>query len=387
MNIHEYQAKELLAKYRVPVPKGRLAMTPEEAEAAARKLRGKAFAVKAQVHAGGRGKAGGIKLAKTPEEVKAAAAAILGKTLVTPQTGPAGKKVSKVWVEQATAISRELYLSLLVDRAAERVAVVASAAGGMEIEQVAKQAPEKIFTERIDPAAGVMPFQVRKLALALDLKGDLGKELGSLIRGLYRAFLDLDCSLIELNPLAVTKRGKLVALDAKLNLDDSALYRHPELEALRDEAEEDPIEGRARRLGVSYVRLDGDIGCLVNGAGLAMTTLDVIKARGGAPANFLDLGGRADAEAVVQALTLIVADPKVKAILVNIFGGIIRCDMIAEGIIAAVKQMGLTLPLVIRLSGTNFEKGRQMLKDSGLAFTTAETLNQAAEKVVALLQK
>jgi succinyl-CoA synthetase beta subunit len=387
MNIHEYQAKELLAKYRVPVPKGRLAVTPEEAEAAARKLRGKAFAVKAQVHAGGRGKAGGIKLAKTPEEVKVAAAAILGKTLVTPQTGPAGKKVSKVWVEQATAISRELYLSLLVDRAAERVAVVASAAGGMEIEQVAKQAPEKIFTERIDPAAGVMPFQVRKLALALDLKGDLGKELGSLIRGLYRAFLDLDCSLIELNPLAVTKRGKLVALDAKLNLDDSALYRHPELEALRDEAEEDPIEGRARRLGVSYVRLDGDIGCLVNGAGLAMTTLDVIKARGGAPANFLDLGGRADAEAVVQALTLIVADPKVKAILVNIFGGIIRCDMIAEGIIAAVEQMKLKLPLVVRLSGTNFEKGRQMLKDSGLAFTTAETLNQAAEKVVALLQK
>jgi len=387
MNIHEYQAKQLLAKYRVPVPKGRLALTPEEAEAAARKLKGKAFAVKAQIHAGGRGKAGGIKLAKSPEEVKAAAAAILGRTLVTAQTGPAGKRVSKVWVERATGIGRELYLSLLVDRASARVAVVASAAGGMEIEQVAKTSPEKILTERIDPAAGVMPFQARKLAFALDLKGESGKELGALIRNLSRAFLELDCSLIEINPLVVTKRGKLVALDAKVNLDDSALFRHPELEALRDEAEEDPIEARARRLGVSYVHLDGNIGCLVNGAGLAMTTMDVIKARGGSPANFLDLGGRADTESVVQALSLIVADPKVQAILINIFGGIIRCDMIAEGIIAAVKQMGLKLPLVIRLSGTNYEKGRQMLKDSGLAFTTAETLNEAAEKAVALLAK
>jgi len=386
MNVHEYQAKQLLAKFEVPVPKGVLALTPEEAEAAARKLRGKSFAVKAQIHAGGRGKAGGIKLAKTPEEVKAAAQEILGKTLVTPQTGPAGKKVGKVWVEKASRISRELYLSLLVDRAAERVAVVASAAGGMEIEQVAKQSPEKILTERIDPAAGVMSFQARKLAFALDLKEELGKELESLIRNLYRAFRELDCSLLELNPLVVTKRGRLLALDAKVNIDDSALYRHPELEALRDEAEEDPIETQARKLGVSYVRLDGNIGCLVNGAGLAMTTLDVIQARGGAPANFLDLGGRADTGAVVQALSLIVADPKVKAILVNIFGGIIRCDMIAEGIIAAVKQMGLKLPLVVRLSGTNFEKGRQMLKDSGLAFTTAETLNEAAEKVAALLR-
>jgi len=385
MNIHEYQAKQLLAKYRVPVPKGCLALTPEEAEAAARKLKGKAFAVKAQIHAGGRGKAGGIKLAKSPEEVKAAAAAILGRTLVTAQTGPAGKRVSKVWVERATGIGRELYLSLLVDRASARVAVVASAAGGMEIEQVAKTSPEKILTERIDPAAGVMPFQVRKLAFALDLKGESGKELGALIRNLSRAFLELDCSLIEINPLVVTRRGKLMALDAKVNLDDAALFRHPELEALRDEAEEDPIEARARRLGVSYVHLDGNIGCLVNGAGLAMTTMDVIKARGGSPANFLDLGGRADTESVVQALSLIVADPKVQAILINIFGGIIRCDMIAEGIIAAVKQMGLKRPLVIRLSGTNYEKGRQMLKDSGLAFATAETLNEAAEKAVALL--
>ena len=386
MNIHEYQAKQLLAGYQVPVPKGKVAATPEEAEAAGREIGGAAFAVKAQIHAGGRGKAGGIKLAKSPAEVKQAAAEILGKVLVTPQTGPAGKKVRRVWVEQATEIRRELYLGLLVDRATAQVAVMASAAGGMDIEAVAKQSPEKILTERIDPAAGVMPYQARKLAFALELPGEQGKELGGLLRGLYRAFLELDCSLIEINPLVVTKPGKLLALDAKVNFDDSALSRHPELEALRDEAEEDPIEAKARKLGVSYVHLDGSIGCLVNGAGLAMTTLDVIKARGGAPANFLDLGGQADTNSVVQALELIMADPAVKVILINIFGGIIRCDMIAEGIIAAVKQMGLKVPLVVRLSGTNYEKGRQMLRDSGLAFTTAETLNEAAEKAVARLK-
>jgi succinyl-CoA synthetase beta subunit len=386
VNVHEYQAKQLLARYEVPVPKGKVVTTPEEAEAAAREIGGAAFAVKAQIHAGGRGKAGGIKLAKSPAEVKQAAASILGKVLVTPQTGPAGKKVHQVWVEQATEISRELYLGLLVDRATAQVAVMASAAGGMEIEAVAKQSPEKILTERIDPAAGLMPFQARKLAFALELSGEQGKELGALVRGLYRAFLELDCSLIEINPLVVTKPGKLLALDAKVNFDDSALFRHPELEAWRDEAEEDPIEAQARKLGVSYVHLDGSIGCLVNGAGLAMTTMDVIKARGGAPANFLDIGGRADTEAVAQALSLIMADPKVKVILINIFAGIIRCDMIAEGIIAAVKQMSLKAPMVIRLSGTNYEKGRQMLRDSGLAFTTAETLNEAAEKAVALLK-
>lgn len=386
MNIHEYQAKQLLARYKVPVPMGKVAATPEEAEAAAREIGGEGFAVKAQIQAGGRGKAGGIKLAKTPAAVKQAASEILGKVLVTAQTGPAGKKVRLVWVERASEVSRELYLGLLVDRAAAKVAVMASAAGGMEIEAVAKQSPEKILTERIEPAAGLMPYQARKLSFALGLAGEQSKQLGILLSGLYQAFQELDCSLIEINPLVVTRQGNLLALDAKVNFDDSALYRHPEIEAWRDENEEDPIEAKARRLGVSYVHLDGTIGCLVNGAGLAMTTMDVIKARGGAPANFLDIGGRADTQAVVQALELIMADPKVQVILINIFGGIVRCDMIAEGIIAAARQMSRQLPLVVRLSGTNYEQGRQMLRDSGLAFTTAETLNEAAEKAVALVR-
>jgi succinyl-CoA synthetase beta subunit len=383
VNVHEYQAKALLREYGVAVPAGRLATTPAEAEAAARELAVRPVVVKAQVHAGGRGKAGGIRLAASPAEAKQAASEILGMTLRSAQTGPEGKLVRKVYLEAGSAIARELYLGLALDRAEERLALIASSEGGVEIEQVAARTPEKIITVGIDPNYGLSGYAVRRVGFGLELDAEQVKRLEVFLGGLYRLFVEKDASLVEINPLVVTAGGELLALDAKLNFDDNALYRHPEIAALRDPEEEDPREREAREIDLAYVGLDGDIGCMVNGAGLAMATLDMIQVCGGRPANFLDAGGGADTDKVKEAFKLILRDPNVKAILVNIFGGIVRCDLIAEGVVAAASELGVKVPLVVRLQGTNAAEGRRILAESGLDLTPAETLREAAEKAVA----
>jgi succinyl-CoA synthetase beta subunit len=383
VNVHEYQAKALFRAFGAAVPEGRLATTPAEAEEAARALGAPLVAVKAQVHAGGRGKAGGIRLARTPAEAKQAAAAILGMRLVSRQTGPEGKLVRKVYVEAGCEIARELYLAILLDRAAEKVAIIASTEGGMEIEEVAARTPEMIATLHVDPNGGLHAHHVRRVAVALGLRGEEAGRLEGFLGGLYRLFVEKDASLVEVNPLVVTKDGELLALDGKLNFDDNALYRQPDVRELRDPEEEDPRERAAREIDLAYVGLDGDIGCMVNGAGLAMATLDMIQLCGGRPANFLDAGGGADAEKVKQAFTLILRDERVRAILVNIFGGIVRCDLIAEGVVAAAKELAVAVPLVVRLQGTSAAEGRAILSRAGLDITPAETLREAAERAVA----
>jgi len=391
MNIHEYQAKEVLAKYGVAVLKGGVAWSPDEAEAIAAALGTPISVVKAQIHAGGRGKGrflddasgkGGVRLARSPAEAKAAAEAMIGKVLVTAQTGPAGKKVQRVYVEAGCDIARELYLGLLVDRAVGRVAIMASTEGGMEIEEVAARHPEKILRTHVDPASGLQPFHGRKLAYGLGLSGAQVKSFTAFVLALWRAFVELDCAIVEINPLVVTGTGEVVALDAKVNFDDNGLFRHPEIAALRDESEMDPKELEAARHDLSYVALDGNIGCMVNGAGLAMATMDIIKLYGGEPANFLDVGGGATKERVTAAFKIILSDPNVEGILVNIFGGIMRCDVIAEGVVAAAREVSLSVPLVVRLEGTNVALGKQILAGSGLPIVSADNLADAAAKVV-----
>jgi len=382
MNIHEHQAKAILAKYGAPTPQGHPAYTVEEAVAAAETLGGPVWVVKAQIHAGGRGKGGGVKLARSIEEVRAEAERMLGMTLITHQTGPHGRLVSRLYIEEGADIARELYLSLLVDRETSRVAVVASTEGGMDIEEVAHSTPEKIITFSIDPATGPWPHHAALLAKALNLNGDQAKQLRTLLPALYGAFKGEDMSLLEINPLIVTGAGKLVVLDAKVSFDDNALYRHPEIVALRDTAEEDPKEIEASKYELSYIALDGEIGCMVNGAGLAMATMDIIKLYGAEPANFLDVGGGASKEKVTAAFKIITADPNVKGILVNIFGGIMRCDIIAEGVVAAVREMGLAVPLVVRLEGTNVELGKKIITESGLNVIAANDLADGAAKIV-----
>ena len=383
MNVHEYQAKELLREYGVPVPAGTLATTPAEAEAATRALSGDVVVVKAQVHAGGRGKAGGIKLAKSANEAKHVASEILGMTLRSHQTGPEGKVVRKVYVEAGSEIESELYLAVVLDRSAEKLAIIASTEGGMEIEEVAARSPEKILTITVDPNVGLAAYQVREIGFSLGFDMDRIAKLDPFLHALMRLFVEKDASLVEINPLVVTQSGDLIALDAKLNFDDNALYRHPEVVTLRDPDEEDPREREAREIDLAYVGLDGNIGCMVNGAGLAMATLDVINVCGGNPANFLDAGGGADKDKVRDAFKLILRDPKVKAILVNIFGGIVRCDLIAEGVVAAASEIGLEVPLVVRLQGNSAAEGRAILAGSGLNITPAETLREAGEAAVA----
>ncbi len=382
MNIHEYQAKELLAKHGVAVPRGGVASTPEEAEAVARDLGGPVWVVKAQVHAGGRGKGGGVKVVRALDEVGAAARAILGMTLVTPQTGPAGKLIRRVYVEEGCDIARELYLGMLIDRGTGRVTVMASTEGGMEIEEVAAREPEKIVKVAIDPAVGLQSFHGRRIGFGLGLEREQMSAMAKLLGGAYRALLAADASLVEINPLVVTGGGDVIALDAKVVIDDNALFRHPDIAEMRDEDEEDPREREAAQHELSYVKLDGDIGCMVNGAGLAMATMDIIKLVGGNPANFLDVGGGATRERVTEAFKLILSDPNVEGILVNIFGGIMRCDVIAEGIVAAAREVDLGVPLVVRLEGTNVDLGKDILARSGLPVVSAGNLAEAAEAVV-----
>ncbi len=382
MNIHEYQAKEVLRAFGVPVPKGQPAFSVEEAVKAAEALGGPVWVVKAQIHAGGRGKGGGVKVVKSIEDVRKEAQRMLGMTLVTHQTGPAGRLVKRLYIEDGSAIDRELYLSALVDRATSRIAFIVSTEGGMDIEEVAHKTPEKIHTFQIEPAAGYSPYVGNEIAVALGLKGDQAKQIGQVVKKLYEAFLAKDMSLLEINPLVVTKDGNIICLDAKLNFDDNALYRHKDIQELRDLDEEDPAEVEASKFDLSYIKLDGEIGCMVNGAGLAMATMDIIKLYGSEPANFLDVGGGASKEKVTAAFKIIVRDPNVKGILVNIFGGIMKCDIIAEGIVAAAKEISLSVPLVVRLEGTNVELGKEILAKSGLAITSADNLADAAEKVV-----
>ncbi len=391
MNIHEYQAKELLRGYGVAVPEGHVAWTPDEAAEAARRLPGPVFVVKAQIHAGGRGAGrfaddpsgkGGVRVTRSVEEARAAAEAMLGHVLVTRQTGPAGHKVHRVYVEAGCDIARELYLSLLVDRASGRIMVMASSEGGMEIEEVAARSPEKILRVTIDPASGIQRFHARRVAYGLGLEGKQIGAFGQFVEAMYRAFVALDCAIVEVNPLVVTGAGEVLALDAKVSFDDSALFRHKELEKLRDESEEDPKELEASRYGLNYVALNGTIGCMVNGAGLAMATMDIIKFYGAAPANFLDVGGGATKERVTAAFKIILSDPNVEGILVNIFGGIMRCDVIAEGVVAAAREVKLSVPLVVRLEGTNVDLGKEILAKSGLPIIAADNLADAAQKVV-----
>jgi succinyl-CoA synthetase beta subunit len=386
MNIHEYQAKALLKTYGAPVADGRVAATPQEAAAHAQALGGESFVVKAQIHAGGRGKGGGIKLVKTLQELHAEADRMLGKPLVTPQTGPKGRLVRRVYVVKDATIARELYLSLLVDRVSGRVAFVASTEGGVNIEEVAAHTPEKIATLTVDPATGISAFHGRVIAAALKLEGDLAKQCTALIKALHKLFVDKDASLIEINPLIVTKEGNLLCLDAKIGFDDNALFRHADIAELRDIHEEDPAEVEASKHDLSYVKLDGSIGCMVNGAGLAMATMDIIKLYGGEPANFLDVGGGATKERVTEAFKIILSDPYVKGVLVNIFGGIMRCDIIAEGIIAAARETNIAVPLVVRLEGTNVARGKELLAQSGLAIIPADDLDDAAKKAVAAVK-
>jgi succinyl-CoA synthetase beta subunit len=387
MNVHEHQAKGLLAKYGVSVPKGHPAFTVDEAVKGAEDLGGPVYVVKAQIHAGGRGKGGGVKVVKSVADVKAEAERMLGMTLITHQTGPEGKEVGRLYVEDGCDIARELYLSMLVDRGVGRVTVMASTEGGMDIEEVAEATPEKIHTVVLDPLVGMSGFQARRIAFALGMEG---KQVGSavkLLQSLYQAFNELDASMIEINPLVVTGAGDVMALDAKMNFDDNAVFRHPDIEALRDVTEENPVEREAEEAELNYVALDGEIGCMVNGAGLAMATMDIIKLNGAEPANFLDVGGGADKDRVIKAFKIILSDPSVKAILVNIFGGIMRCDIIAEGVVAAAKEVGLSVPLVVRLEGTNVEKGKEIMANSGIDIVSADNLGDAAEKVVKAMRE
>ncbi|MFM9889810.1 MAG: ADP-forming succinate--CoA ligase subunit beta [Rickettsiales bacterium] len=381
MNIHEYQAKSVLAKYGVSVPRGGVAYTPAEAEQVAQSLGGALWVVKAQIHAGGRGKAGGVKLAKSLDEVKRLTKEMLGMILVTHQTGPEGKEVKRVYIEEGSDIGTELYLSVVIDRATSQVSFIASREGGVDIEEVAAHHPEKIITVAIDPAAGIQPHHARTLAFGMGLPAELHGDFGKMVVGIYNAFLGTDASQVEINPLVITKANKLIALDAKFNFDDNALFRQPDIAEMRDESEEEPLELQAAKFGLSYVKMDGNIGCMVNGAGLAMATMDIIKLYGGEPANFLDVGGGASKEKVTEAFKLILSDPNVEGILVNIFGGIMRCDIIAEGIIAAAREVSLSVPLVVRLAGTNVELGKKMLSTSGLAILAADDLADAAEKI------
>ncbi len=385
MKIHEYQAKEVLKAFGVPVPNGAVARTPEEAEAVAKDLGGTTV-VKAQIHAGGRGKGGGIKLAADPAEAKQAASEIIGMNLVTPQTGPGGQKVKSVWVEDATDIDRELYIGIVLDRAQSRPVVMASQAGGMDIEEVAATTPEKILKEVVHPGVGLQPFQARRLALGLGLEGDQLKQGVTFISALYKAYEETDCSLAEINPLVVSKSGDVLALDAKMNFDDNSLYRHTDIQELRDTDEEDPLEVEASEFALNYVKLDGEVGCMVNGAGLAMATMDIVKYAGSSPANFLDVGGGTNVESVKNAVRILTSDKDVKAVLINIFGGIVRCDRVAEGVVAALQDIEMNVPLVIRLQGTNAEEGAQILENSGLEFTVARKLKDAAEAVVAAVK-
>ncbi len=383
MNLHEYQSKRLFADHGIPVPRGIPADSPDAAVKAAEELGGDLWVVKAQVHAGGRGKAGGVKLARSADEVREHAAAMLGSTLVTHQTGPEGLPINTVYVEEGSEIDRELYLSMLVDREVSRISFIASAAGGMDIEKVAAETPEKIFSVAVSPAAGLQDYQARQLGFGLELDKQQLRQFGDLIKKLYQLYLDCDASLVEVNPLITTKAGDVMALDAKINIDGSSLFRQPAIAALRDESQEDEAEREAAEHDLNYVSLDGNIACMVNGAGLAMATMDLIKLHGGEPANFLDVGGGATAERVAAAFKLILSNDSVEAILVNIFGGIVRCDLIAEGIITAVKEVGVKVPVVVRLEGTNVEKGRELLANSGLDIIAAEDLTDAARKVVA----
>jgi succinyl-CoA synthetase beta subunit len=381
LKIHEYQAKALLARYGVAVPRGEVADTPEAAREIARRLGGPVV-VKAQIHAGGRGKGGGIKVAKDPEEAFAHAKAILGMTLVTPQTGASGRAVRKVLVEEAVEIDREHYLGVTLDRSRARPVVIVSRSGGMEIEEVAARDPAAVLRETVDPALGMFPFQARGLAFALGLEGDSFKQGVALCQALLRAYVELDATLAEINPLLVTRSGAVLALDAKMTFDDNALFRHPDVREMRDLSEEDPLEVEASKFGLNYIKLDGNVGCMVNGAGLAMATMDLVKLAGGEPANFLDVGGGASEEQVKNAFRIILSDPNVRAVLINIFGGIMRCDVIAKGVVAAVREMGLALPVVVRLEGTNVEEGRRILSESGLAVIPAEGLADAARRAV-----
>ena len=384
MKIHEYQAKAILAAHGVPVPKGEVTVTADDARAIAERLGGGVAVVKAQIHAGGRGKGGGVKVVKSPQEAAETAAKILGMTLVTSQTGPSGQKVGRVLVEQGLKIKRELYLGLVIDRASERPVLMVSQEGGVEIEKVAEETPDRIFKEFIHPGVGLAPFQARKLAFALGLEGPQVAQAVKFMTAAWEAFKATDASLIEINPLIVTEEGSLLALDAKMTFDDNALYRHADIKELRDLAEEDPLEVEASKFSLNYIKLDGTIGCMVNGAGLAMATMDIIKLAGGSPANFLDVGGGANAEQIRNAFKILMSDKSVRAVLINIFGGILRCDVLAQGVIAAVRELGVPVPIVIRMEGTNVELGKQMLKESGLNFTTADTMSEAADKVVAL---
>ena len=383
MNIHEYQAKQLLAKYGVAVPKGGVAFTPEEAVTAAESLGGPVWVVKAQIHAGGRGKGGGVKVVKSIDAVRAEATRMLGMTLVTHQTGPEGKEVGRVYIEDGCDIARELYLSLLVDRDSKRINIIASTEGGMDIEEVAAHSPEKILSLAIDPVTGLQPFHANRVAFGLGLEGAQVKSAAKFLSAMYKAFTELDASMVEINPLVVTGSGDVIALDAKMNFDDNALYRHADIAAMRDDTEENALELEAQKYALNYVALDGTIGCMVNGAGLAMATMDIIKLYGEEPANFLDVGGNANKDTVEAAFKIILSAPKVEAILINIFGGIARCDVIADGVVAAAKGMDLQVPLVVRLEGTNVEKGKDILRNSGLAIIAADNLADAATKVVA----
>jgi len=384
MKIHEYQAKEIFRRFGVPTPRGEMVTTPEQARAVAQKLGTPVVVVKAQIHAGGRGKGGGVKLARSADEAQQLASKILGMNLITPQTGPGGRIVRRLLIEEGLDIKRELYLSILIDRAVEAPVIMASAAGGMEIEEVAHSNPEAILKETIRPAVGLQPYQVRKLAFGLGLSADLIGVATPFFQALYRAFLETDASLVEINPLVVTGDGRLIALDAKVNFDDNALYRHKDLAELRDLDEEEPLEVEASKYKLNYIKLDGTVGCMVNGAGLAMATMDIIKLAGGSPANFLDVGGGASADQVKSAFKILMSDSAVRGVFINVFGGILRCDVLATGVVNAARDLGLKLPVVVRMEGTNVEQGRQILRDSGLNFTIAEGMKDGADKVVRL---
>jgi len=387
MNIHEYQAKAVLKEFGAAVPRGGIAFTPDEAVKAAEELGGSVWVVKSQIHAGGRGKGGGVTVVKSIDEVRSEATRMLGMTLITHQTGPAGKEVGRVYIEEGCDIDRELYLSALVDRASSRIAFIASTEGGMDIEEVAAKTPEKLLTMTVDPASGISSFHGRKIAFALGLKGDQVKQCVKLIGMLYKMMLEKDASLLEINPLVVTGSGDLICLDAKMDFDGNALYRHPDIAELRDLSEEDPAEVEASKFDLNYIKLDGAIGCMVNGAGLAMATMDIINLYGSSPANFLDVGGGASKEQVMNAFQIILSDDNVQGILVNIFGGIMRCDIIAEGIVAAAKEMDISVPLVVRLEGTNVDLGKKILAGSGLAIVSADNLDDAAQKIVAQVKE
>jgi succinyl-CoA synthetase beta subunit len=384
MKIHEYQGKELLSKYGVPIPRGIVARSPEEAFQAAKELGTDVVVVKAQIHAGGRGKGGGVKLAKSPEEARDLASQILGMKLVTHQTGPEGREVRVLLVEEGLPIDREFYLGIVLDRKTGRPVFMASSAGGMDIEEVAANTPEQIFKETVDPAVGFRSFQARKLAFAIGLPADLVNQAAKFMQSLYTAYEQMDASLLEINPFLLTKDKRLIALDAKVNFDDNALYRHKEFSGLRDLNEEEPLEIEASKFDLNYIKLDGNIACMVNGAGLAMATMDIIKLAGGEPANFLDVGGGASQERVEAAFKILLADENVRAVLINIFGGIVRCDMVARGVVGAANNLGISVPVVVRLEGTNVEEGQRVIRDSGLNFTVASGMKDAAEKVVAL---